>query len=287
MWRKHVAQGVDEFREVHTLSHADLAAAIRGDAIDVLVDLNGASMGGWVAAWHCVAAWLWAAPRARLCVYGDRAWAMQRRWGCWAWVTGCGCGLRLCPPVHGGAGYTKGSRNEVFALKPAPVQVMFMGFPGSSGSTCVVHLLHPHLPSPLLGAAVLTAPPSACVSCSLYCLLHACLLCTLAACVVLCWRRCDGLVLRRFMDYIITDRVASPPRLAHLYTEKLAYMVRRRQHPCHAHTHDHAHDHALDHVHDHTHSTVANNGTAAPSRAVDSHATTACVHAPSSHTASS
>ena len=28
------------------------------------------------------------------------------------------------------------------------------------------------------------------------------------------------------MDYIVTDRIASPPRLAHLYTEKLAYMVR-------------------------------------------------------------
>lgn len=30
----------------------------------------------------------------------------------------------------------------------------------------------------------------------------------------------------RFMQYIITDRVASPPHLKHLYTEKLAYMVR-------------------------------------------------------------
>lgn len=59
-------------------------------------------------------------------------------------------------------GYTKGSRNEVFALRPAPVQVMYLGFPGSSGS--------------------------------------------------------------HYMQYYITDQVASPQQLQHLYTEKLAYM---------------------------------------------------------------
>ncbi|CAJ0580940.1 unnamed protein product, partial [Mesorhabditis spiculigera] len=59
-------------------------------------------------------------------------------------------------------GYTKGARNEIFALRPAPVQVMWLGYPGTSG-----------------------AP---------------------------------------FMDYIITDQVTSPVRLAHSYTEKFAYM---------------------------------------------------------------
>ncbi|KJH46149.1 tetratricopeptide repeat protein [Dictyocaulus viviparus] len=59
-------------------------------------------------------------------------------------------------------GYTKGARNEIFALRPAPIQVMWLGYPGTSG-----------------------AP---------------------------------------FMDYIITDAVTSPLRLAHAYSEKLAYM---------------------------------------------------------------
>ncbi|CAJ0942501.1 unnamed protein product, partial [Mesorhabditis belari] len=59
-------------------------------------------------------------------------------------------------------GYTKGARNEIFALRPAPIQVMWLGYPGTSG-----------------------AP---------------------------------------FMDYIVTDAVTSPVRLAHAYTEKLAYM---------------------------------------------------------------
>ena len=27
-------------------------------------------------------------------------------------------------------GYTKGARNEIFALRPAPIQVMWLGYPG-------------------------------------------------------------------------------------------------------------------------------------------------------------
>jgi protein O-GlcNAc transferase len=30
-------------------------------------------------------------------------------------------------------GYTKGARNEVFALLPAPVQASYMGFPATTG----------------------------------------------------------------------------------------------------------------------------------------------------------
>ncbi|XP_055917773.1 UDP-N-acetylglucosamine--peptide N-acetylglucosaminyltransferase 110 kDa subunit isoform X3 [Eupeodes corollae] len=59
-------------------------------------------------------------------------------------------------------GYTKGARNEIFALRPAPVQVMWLGYPGTSGAS--------------------------------------------------------------FMDYIITDSVTSPMKLAGQYSEKLAYM---------------------------------------------------------------
>ena len=28
-------------------------------------------------------------------------------------------------------GYTKGARNEIFALRPAPIQVMWLGYPGN------------------------------------------------------------------------------------------------------------------------------------------------------------
>ncbi|XP_054711717.1 UDP-N-acetylglucosamine--peptide N-acetylglucosaminyltransferase 110 kDa subunit-like [Uloborus diversus] len=59
-------------------------------------------------------------------------------------------------------GYTKGARNEIFALRPAPIQVMWLGYPGTSGA--------------------------------------------------------------QFMDYIITDKITSPLKLAHQYSEKLAYM---------------------------------------------------------------
>jgi len=61
-------------------------------------------------------------------------------------------------------GYTKGARNEIFALKPAPIQVMWLGYPGTSGAS--------------------------------------------------------------FMDYILTDKVTSPPHTASQYSERLACMPR-------------------------------------------------------------
>ncbi|GIQ87998.1 hypothetical protein KIPB_010154, partial [Kipferlia bialata] len=60
-------------------------------------------------------------------------------------------------------GWTRGTQeNLVFALRPAPVQVSFLGFASTSGAS--------------------------------------------------------------FIDYLITDRVASPPVLGHFYTEQLIYM---------------------------------------------------------------
>lgn len=59
-------------------------------------------------------------------------------------------------------GYTEGAQNEIFALRPAPIQVSWFGYLGTSG-----------------------AP---------------------------------------FIDYLITDKVCSPPEHGNFYTEKLAYM---------------------------------------------------------------
>ncbi|GBG87941.1 hypothetical protein CBR_g46307 [Chara braunii] len=59
-------------------------------------------------------------------------------------------------------GYTKGARNEIFALQPAPIQVSYMGFPSTTGAS--------------------------------------------------------------YIQYLITDEIVSPPRYAHYYSEKLAYL---------------------------------------------------------------
>jgi protein O-GlcNAc transferase len=59
-------------------------------------------------------------------------------------------------------GYTEGNRLEICAYRPAPIQVSYLGFPGTSGA--------------------------------------------------------------HFFDYIITDRIVSPPNQARYYTEKLVYM---------------------------------------------------------------
>ncbi|MDR2690097.1 MAG: tetratricopeptide repeat protein [Azoarcus sp.] len=75
----------DKWREVIDIGDNTLADLIRGDEIDILVDLNG---------------------------------------------------------------YTNGNRAEVFAMKPAPVQVTWLGFPGTSGMNAMDYIFIP--PDPVL-----------------------------------------------------------------------------------------------------------------------------------------
>lgn len=46
-------------------------------------------------------------------------------------------------------GYTKGARNEIFALRPAPVQVMWLGYPGTSGASYMDYIVTDSTTSPL------------------------------------------------------------------------------------------------------------------------------------------
>ncbi|KAK4337373.1 hypothetical protein RND71_043330 [Anisodus tanguticus] len=46
-------------------------------------------------------------------------------------------------------GYTKGARNEIFALRPAPIQVMWLGYPGTSGASFMDYIITDKVTSPL------------------------------------------------------------------------------------------------------------------------------------------
>lgn len=46
-------------------------------------------------------------------------------------------------------GYTKGARNEIFALRPAPIQVMWLGYPGTSGASFMDYIITDSVTSPL------------------------------------------------------------------------------------------------------------------------------------------
>ena len=50
-------------------------------------------------------------------------------------------------------GYTKGARNEIFALRPAPIQVMWLGYPGTSGAPFMDYIITDKQTSPLALAA--------------------------------------------------------------------------------------------------------------------------------------
>ncbi|CAK8689182.1 UDP-N-acetylglucosamine--peptide N-acetylglucosaminyltransferase 110 kDa subunit-like isoform X2 [Clavelina lepadiformis] len=45
-------------------------------------------------------------------------------------------------------GYTKGARNEIFSLRPAPIQVMWLGYPGTSGATFMDYIITDAVTSP-------------------------------------------------------------------------------------------------------------------------------------------
>uniref|UniRef100_A0A7C9AKF9 protein O-GlcNAc transferase n=1 Tax=Opuntia streptacantha TaxID=393608 RepID=A0A7C9AKF9_OPUST len=45
-------------------------------------------------------------------------------------------------------GYTKGARNEIFAMQPAPIQVSYMGFPGTMGASYIDYLVTDEFVSP-------------------------------------------------------------------------------------------------------------------------------------------
>lgn len=46
-------------------------------------------------------------------------------------------------------GYTKGARNEIFALRPAPIQVMWLGYPGTSGAPYMDYIVTDKTTSPI------------------------------------------------------------------------------------------------------------------------------------------
>ena len=46
-------------------------------------------------------------------------------------------------------GYTKGARNEIFALRPAPIQAMWLGYPGTSGAPFMDYIITDKVTSPI------------------------------------------------------------------------------------------------------------------------------------------
>ncbi|EGT53159.1 CBN-OGT-1 protein [Caenorhabditis brenneri] len=53
-------------------------------------------------------------------------------------------------------GYTKGARNEIFALRPAPIQVMWLGYPSTSGATFMDYIITDAVTTPLQLACAFT-----------------------------------------------------------------------------------------------------------------------------------
>ena len=46
-------------------------------------------------------------------------------------------------------GYIKGARNEIFAPRPAPIQAMWLGYPGTSGASFMDYIITDKQTSPI------------------------------------------------------------------------------------------------------------------------------------------
>ncbi len=88
--RRRLARAFDDFVNLESLSHADAAARIRADEVDILVDLKG---------------------------------------------------------------YTTAARPQILALRPAPVQVSYLGYPGTMGTEAVDYILADAYVLPAAGQA--------------------------------------------------------------------------------------------------------------------------------------
>jgi predicted O-linked N-acetylglucosamine transferase (SPINDLY family) len=84
--RQRLRRAFDRFVDIAALSHADAAAAVRNDAVDILVDLKG---------------------------------------------------------------YTQHARSEIMALRAAPVQVSYLGYPGTMGADFIDYLIADRFVVPL------------------------------------------------------------------------------------------------------------------------------------------
>jgi hypothetical protein len=60
-----------------------------------------------------------------------------------SWISVSHCDLvwhwTLCNPFH--LIHIQGARNEIFAMQPAPIQVSYMGFPGTTGAEYIDYLV--------------------------------------------------------------------------------------------------------------------------------------------------
>lgn len=99
-------------------------------------------------------------------------------------------------------GYTKGARNELFALRPAPIQVRAMWL---LDTVSLYSYISPDLHSYLLWFLVMGKYNDWSIPQAM-------------------WLGYPGTSGAPFMDYIITDKETSPMEVAEQYSEKLAYM---------------------------------------------------------------
>jgi Glycosyl transferase family 41 len=139
-WRTRIASEVEHFTDVSSWSIPDIAARISADGIQVRRPRC------WCRCWrlevpgHCSKG---VGPSGLLSLCRcERSMCTLRHDPCCSCTelsnTPVCCAVQVAVNLNG---YTKGARNEIFALRPAPVQTSYMGFPATTGADFLPYLI--------------------------------------------------------------------------------------------------------------------------------------------------
>jgi len=138
-WRQRIQSEAEHFVDVSAMSSDSIAKMINEDKIHILVNLNGYTKVGTsysMIYFLCIQTIVQiVVTKLALFYFFTAGVVTDPFFSCW------NCNFILI--LHDVALLVifQGARNEIFAMQPAPIQVSYMGFPGTTGATYIDYLV--------------------------------------------------------------------------------------------------------------------------------------------------
>jgi hypothetical protein len=140
-WRQRISAEAEHFVDVSTMTSDAIAHLMSDDRIQILVNLNGYTKVTCSSLFLCCLILCNWTPFQEFLIncFFSFSWALLM--GSWISVSHCDLVWHwtLCNPFH--LVHIQGARNEIFAMQPAPIQVSYMGFPGTTGAEYIDYLV--------------------------------------------------------------------------------------------------------------------------------------------------
>lgn len=130
-WRQRTQSEAEHFVDVSAMTSDVIAKMINEDNIQILINLNGYTKVYFI--WSLLLAIFIFLMRFIVVEYVDTVNVAKINAQATSTVT--------CLINFNGTWIMQGARNEIFAMQPAPIQVSYMGFPGTTGANYIDYLV--------------------------------------------------------------------------------------------------------------------------------------------------